>query len=175
MQSDHEFVSGLYKQYEQMLYRVAFNILRNSADAEDAVQECFVRVVKNLDKIYAVPCNELRFYLVIIVRNTALTMLKQKKRTAVPDNLAELDVPAEFTPEEEFLRKFSVEEIRSAVQQLSVEDCEVLWLLLFREYSAAEIAEIIGQKPVTVRSRICRARKRLIKQLEERGITAEHV
>ena len=174
MQSDHEFVSGLYEQYEQMLYRVAFNILRNSADAEDAVQETFVRIVKNLDKIYAVPCNELRFYLVIIVRNTALTILKQKKRTAVPDNLTEYDVPSEFTPEEEFLRKFSVDEVKRAIQQLSIEDCEVLWLLLFREYSATEIAKITGQKPVTVRSRIYRARKRLIKVLDERGFTADH-
>ncbi len=170
---ENEFVQGLYEQYEQMLYRIAFNILKNSADAEDAVQECFVRVIKNLDKIYAVPRNELRFYLVIIVRNVCLTMLKKKNRHVELDIDEQYDIAAEQSPEEDFLAKCGAEEIRSAVMSLSAEDCELLWLLLFKELSVKEITELLcgrrsaySLKPATVRSRIYRAKKRLIQKLK---------
>ena len=156
-----------------MLYRVAFNILRNSADAEDAVQECFVRIIRNLEKIRAVPCNELRFYLVIVVRNTAITLFNRKTRHIEFDIDEQYDLASGDTPEEEFLRSHTIEEIRGAVQQLSPSDCDVMWLSLFRELSPGEIAELLGQKPATVRSRISRAKRRLILLLEERGITAD--
>ena len=80
---------------------------------------------------------------------------------------------ADSAPEEEFLQRFSVGEIREAVMQLPRADCEVLWLLLFRELTVAEIANLTGLKNATVRSRICRARRRLRQLLEERGI-GEH-
>lgn len=167
---DDEFIHGLYENYEQMLYRVAFNILHNCADAEDAVQETFVRVIRNLEKIRAVPCNETRFYLVIIVRNVSITMLNRKKRRIELDIDEQYDLASDTVPEEELLSQLTVEEIRRALNDLSTEDCEVLWLLLFRELSANEIAEMLGLKPATVRSRICRARRRLIRLLEDRGI-----
>lgn len=171
--SDVEFIAELYEQHEQMLYRVAFNILRNSADAEDAVQECFVRIIKNLEKIRAVPCNELRFYLVIVVRNTAITLFNRKTRHVELDIDEQYSLASGDTPEEEFLRSHTIGEIRGAVQQLSPSDCDVMWLSLFRELSPGEIAELLGQKPATVRSRISRAKRRLILLLEERGITAD--
>ena len=171
--SDAEFIAELYEQHEQMLYRVAFNILRNSADAEDAVQECFVRIIKNLEKIRAVPCNELRFYLVIVVRNTALTLFNRKTRHIELDIDEQYGLASGDTPEEEFLRSHTIGEIRGAVQQLSPSDCDVMWLSLFRGLSPGEIAELLGQKPATVRSRISRAKRRLILILEERGITAD--
>lgn len=171
--SDAEFIAELYEQHEQMLYRVAFNILRNSADAEDAVQECFVRIIKNLEKIRAVPCNELRFYLVIVVRNTAITLFNRKTRHVELDIDEQYSLASGDTPEEEFLRSHTIGEIRGAVQQLSPSDCDVMWLSLFRGLSPGEIAELLGQKPATVRSRISRAKRRLILLLEERGITAD--
>lgn len=172
MSDDAEFIRGLFEEFEQMLYRVAFNILHNSADAEDAVQDCFVRVMRNLRKIRAVPGNELKYYLVIIVRNVSLTMLSRRNRCEemdIDDNCG----AADSSPEEEFLQRFSVGEIREAVMQLPQTDCEVLWLLLFRELTVAEIANLTGLKNATVRSRICRARRKLRQLLEERGI-GEH-
>lgn len=172
MPDDGEFIRSLFEDYEQMLYRVAFNILRNVADAEDAVQDCFVRVLRNLRKIRAVPGNELKYYLIIIVRNVSLTMLSRRSRAE------DIDIDgnqwsADTSPEEELLQRFSVEEIREAVMQLPPTDCEVLWLLLFREMTVAEIADMTGQKTATVRSRICHARRRLRQLLEDRGI-GEH-
>lgn len=167
---DNEFIHDLYENYEQMLYRVAFNILHNCADAEDAVQETFVRVIKNLGKIKSVPCNETRFYLVIIVRNVSITMLNRKTRRIELDIDEQYDLSSDTEPEEEVLSRLTVDEIRRTLNELSTDDCEVLWLLLFREMTANEIADLLGLKPATVRSRICRARRRLISLLEDRGI-----
>lgn len=167
--SDQQLVSGLYSDYEQMMYRVAFNILRSRADAEDAVQEAFIRVMGNLEKIRAVPCNERRFYLVIIVRNVSITMLNRRNRRTEVDIDEQYGAASDYSVEEEILGAHGVEEIRSAVMSLSREDSEVLYLFLFRELTPGEIAGLLGKKPASVRSRISRARKRLIDSLNRKG------
>lgn len=169
MPDDGEFIRGIYVEHGQMLYRIAFNILRNAADAEDAVQDCFVRVMRNLGRIRAIPLDELRFYLVIMIRNVSLTLLSQRNRSEALE-IDEQCAAADVSPEEELLCRYSVEEIRRAVSQLPAVDCEVMWLLLFREFTVTEISDLTGQKSATVRSRICRARRRLRQILEERGI-----
>lgn len=64
--NDREFVRLLFEKNEQLLYNVAHKILNNCTDAEDAVQDTFVSVIKNLEKIRQIDCNETRLYLVII-------------------------------------------------------------------------------------------------------------
>ena len=50
-EEEKSLVEALYIKYEQDMYNVAFSILHNNYDAEDAVQEAFLRVIENLDKI----------------------------------------------------------------------------------------------------------------------------
>ena len=79
-ETDKELVRSLYEANEQLMYNVAYNILHNRTDAEDAVQDSFVSVINHLEKIREIDCNETRFYLVIVVKNISLNMLKKKQR-----------------------------------------------------------------------------------------------
>ena len=50
-ETDKELVRSLYEANEQLMYNVAYNILHNRTDAEDAVQDSFVSVINHLEKI----------------------------------------------------------------------------------------------------------------------------
>ena len=84
-ETDKELVRSLYEANEQLMYNVAYNILHNCTDAEDAVQDSFVSVINHLEKIREIDCNETRFYLVIVVKNISLNMLKKKQRHPAVD------------------------------------------------------------------------------------------
>lgn len=56
-ETDKELVRSLYEANEQLMYNVAYNILHNRTDAEDAVQDSFVSVINHLEKIREIDCN----------------------------------------------------------------------------------------------------------------------
>ena len=70
-----EAVSALVAQYSTTLYRVAYSITRNSAEAEDAVQETFLRVLRHREKL-----GEIRDHRVWLVRITWNVVLDRKRR-----------------------------------------------------------------------------------------------
>ena len=78
---DRSLIEFLYTEYKQVMYKTAVSILHNNEDAEDAVHEAFLRVIKNISKFRKYSCNENVSYLVIIVRGIALNMpLKTTKQ-----------------------------------------------------------------------------------------------
>lgn len=170
---DKELVRSLYEKNELLLYNIAYKILKNRSDAEDTVQDAFVRVINHLEKIREIDCNETRFYLVIIVKNISLNMLKKKQRHPEIDIDEAYDVQTSENLEETTLAEISAEEIRNALRELSDNDYEILFLYLVKEHNPSEIADLIGISANLARQRIFRARKRLIKLLGKRGITNE--
>ena len=79
-------LAALVDQYASALYRVAFSVLRNSADAEDAVQEAFLRVLRHRDSLGDV--RDHRVWLIRIVWNIVLDR-KRRAMRRVPDNRRE--------------------------------------------------------------------------------------
>lgn len=172
-ETDKELVRSLYENNEQLMYNIAYNILHNRSDAEDAVQDAFVSVINHLEKIREINCNETRFYLVIIVKNISLNMLKKKQRHPEVDIDTIYDAQSDDKVEDEILGKTNSEKIRDALRQLSDSDYEVMFLYLIKEHTPSEIAQLLDITGNQARQRIFRARQRLIKLLEKRGITNE--
>ena len=75
-------------QYAGTLYRVAFSVLRNAADAEDAVQEAFLRVLRHRDTLGEV--RDQRVWLIRIVWNIVLDRKRRAKTRPETDDVAEL-------------------------------------------------------------------------------------
>ncbi len=172
-ETDRELVRSLYEANEQVMYNVAYNILHNRTDAEDAVQDSFVSVIKHLEKIRVIDCNETRFYLVIVVKNISLNMLKKKQRHPAVDIDEVFGAKSDVNIEDEIISRVSSEEIKCALRDLSDNDYEIMFLYLIREHTPSEIAQLLGITGNQARQRIFRARQRLIKHLEKRGITNE--
>ena len=156
-ETDRELVRSLYEANEQLMYNVAYNILHNRTDAEDAVQDSFVSVIRNLEKIRGIDCNETRFYLVIVVKNISLNMLKKKQRHPAVDIDEVFDAKSDENIEDEIISRVSSEEIKCALRDLSDNDYEIMFLYLIREHTPSEIAQLLGITGNQARQRIFRA------------------
>ncbi len=158
-QAEEAQVAALVTQYAGALYRVAYSVLRNSADAEDAVQEAFMRVLRHRDTLDDV--RDHRVWLIRIVWNIVLDRKRRAKTRPETDDVAEL---ARVLP----CGGLSAEEIASAaqhhakvlgcVEKLPAKERQVLMLSAFEELSSVEIAEVLSITESSVRSRLFRAR-----------------
>jgi RNA polymerase sigma-70 factor (ECF subfamily) len=157
--AEEQALTALVSQYSGTLYRVAFSVLRNASDAEDAVQEAFLRVLRHRDTLGEVRDN--RVWLIRIVWNIVLDRKRRAKTRPETDDVSEL---ARVLPAD----GLSAEQIASAAQhhahvlacmeQLPAKERQVLMLSAFEELTSVEIASILGTTESSVRSRLFRAR-----------------
>jgi RNA polymerase sigma-70 factor (ECF subfamily) len=157
--AEEQALAGLVSQYVGTLYRVAYSVLRNSADAEDAVQEAFVRVLRHRETLAEV--RDQRVWLIRIVWNVVLDRKRRMKTRPETDDVAELArvLPAGgLTAEERAAAAQHHARVLACVEQLPAKERQVLMLSAFEELSSVEIASVLGITESSVRSRLFRAR-----------------
>lgn len=158
---DKQRFTEIYEQYHEMAERVAIGILKNQHDAEDAVQNAFVQLIKHFDKIYKIPCKKLPFWFISIVKNEALMILRKKKRIVQLEDWDGVVAGSEYTSGyEDLVQLFTKlpETYRAAL--------EMKFLL---GYSGKEIAERLGISETAVNTRISRGRSLLKDMIEKEG------
>ena len=151
----------LYNLYSNSMILVAQKIFsQNSSFVEDAVQNAWVRVIENFSKIMEISCNKRGAYLVIIVRNEAISMMrKQKKESPLDEAVLGEEADMERNPQ-------SILEI---IHQMPLLYRTVLEMRFVEERSTREIANRLHLKESTVNTRIHRGRSLLIKKLKKEG------
>jgi len=160
-------VAALVDEYAPTLYRVAFSVLRNAADAEDAVQEVFLRVLRHRDSLHDV--RDQRVWLVRIVWNIVLDRKRRAKTRPETDDVTELArvLPAAgMSAEERATAAQHHAHVLGLVDRLPAKEREVLMLSAFEELTSVEIAAILGITESSVRSRLFRARNLMADLLE---------
>ena len=142
------------------VYTLARYLLRNTADAEDAVQECYLRALKHFDTFRG---GAIRPWLFAIVRNVCRSAYARRGLSA--EEPAEDALPlwseAPETPETQILRHRDEETMRKMVSELPDQFREAIVLREINDLSYREIADIIGAPVGTVMSRLARARAML--------------
>jgi RNA polymerase sigma-70 factor (ECF subfamily) len=160
--------------YLDALYRVARRLTRRPADAEDLVQETYARALRGAATF--VPGTNLRAWLFRVLRNAFLDGVRREGRAipvdagadpdGAPDPAAAGDGWLRGDAELERLRRVVGEEIEEALRALS-EEARTVVLLDVEGLGEAEIAEVMGCAPGTVKSRLHRARVALRARLAE--------
>ena len=156
-------VEILASQHMRMVFRICWSILRNHHDAEDAVQECFLRVLKFQDRIHEV-WNP-KTWLARIAWTTALDKrsrkpLDQEGSRLEEDALESLPDPA--LPLEQLVAGRELQAIlERLIGTLPDELREPLELSAVQELNSTEIAEIMKIPAESVRTRLFRARQLL--------------
>ena len=140
-------------------YGLARWLTRNEHDAEDVVQEAFLRAYRFFPSFRG---TDPRAWLLAIVRNSCWTFLRANRSREVP-SLDEADEPVDgaASPEENLVRRADGARVTHALDELIPEFREVLVLREMEELSYREIAEVVGIPVGTVMSRLARARRRL--------------
>lgn len=145
----------LVNENENHLYRAALAILRDVHEAEDAVQDAFVKYLEKAPDQLENPAA----WLMRVLVNGCKSRLRRAGRRELPL----LDTIPAPEPEER--------PVLEAVLALPPMDRAVIHLFYYEGYSAQEIARITGQSPGTVRSRLSRAREKLRHMLSEDGFS----
>lgn len=142
-------------------YNLARWLTRNDADAEDVVQEAYLRAFRFFGGFRG---EDGRAWLLRIVRNTCYTWMQRNRspelNLPLDDELHEAQSD-DLDPEAILLQNASAQELRQAVQELPPEFREVLVLRELDELSYRQIAAVANLPLGTVMSRLARARKRL--------------
>lgn len=161
-----EALTALVTEYSGTLYRVAFSVLRNQSDAEDAVQEAFVRVLKHRDSLHEI--RDARVWLIRIVWNVVLDRKRRAKTRPETDDVSELArvLPmGGLSAEERAQAAQHHAHVLACVEQLPQKEREVLLLAGFEELNSVEIAQALGITESSVRSRLFRARNQVAELL----------
>lgn len=159
-------LESLVNQYAAALYRVAYSVLRNSADAEDAVQEAFLRVLRHRDSLDEV--RDHRVWLIRIVWNIVLDRKRRAKTRPETDDVEELArvLPcAGLSAEQSAAAAQHHAQVLACVDKLPAKEREVLMLSAFEELSSVEISGVLGITESSVRSRLFRARNLMAEML----------
>ena len=157
--ADEETLASLVSQYAGTLYRLAFSVLRNPSDAEDAVQEAFMRVLRHRDTLSEV--RDQRVWLIRIVWNIVLDRKRRAKTRPETDDVADLArvLPSEgLSAEQRAAAAQHHAQVLACVETLPAKEREVLMLSAFEELTSVEIASVLDISESSVRSRLFRAR-----------------
>lgn len=158
----------LYKEYKNIMFYVANNILHDNFLAEDAVHQSFVKICNSLHKIDEPDCRKTRNFLVIICKHVAIDMYNTGKKQ-VEDELNENisshhDIVSDIVISNDNMDKFG-----AIVKELNPIYQEVIFLRFFRDFSVEEISAMKNISKKTVQKRIERARKQLLELLGKEG------
>jgi RNA polymerase sigma-70 factor (ECF subfamily) len=167
--AQEEALAALVDQYAGALYRVAFSVLRNPTDAEDAVQEAFLRVLRHRDTLGEI--RDHRVWLIRIVWNIVLDRKRRAKTRPETDDVSELTrvLPATgLSAEQRAAAAQHHSHVLKCVDKLPAREREVMILSAFEELSSVEIASVLGVTESSVRSRLFRARNLMAELLDHR-------
>lgn len=154
---DKEKFEEIYTRYRRLMYFVAFKIVGNEPDAEDAVQQAFVSIIENLEKIGPIDSPQTKSYVAIVAEHKAIDIVRAKKRVVEWDDN---------------IMGFAIEPpgdsgLADAIATLPGRYRELLLLRYDNGYDTMEIAKMFNMKRGTVQKMIWRAKEMLSKKMEE--------
>jgi RNA polymerase sigma-70 factor (ECF subfamily) len=170
LQLTHTFVAetevaALVETYSTLLFRVAHSVLRNPAEAEDAVQDTFLRVMQHKQKLPAV--RDLRVWLVRITWNLAL----DRRRRIRPDQMNETfahTLAGRNTPADVALHDArELARVFREIDRLPRAERQALLLSAIDELDTRELAQVLNKSESAIRALIFRARTRLRERLQK--------
>jgi RNA polymerase sigma-70 factor, ECF subfamily len=160
-QHDQQAFAELYNKYKLSIYRYCMSMVGESALAEDAVQETFLKLHAHVDQLLQV--DKLLGWLLSIARNEVLMHIRRNRRNG---QMNEEILWADDSPHDLVVKIETQEIVRSLLGQLRQEYREVMMLREYEHLSYGEIAAITGDTESSVKSRLFKARKALTEKLK---------
>ena len=155
----------LYNEYRKRMVYIAYSVLGNNEDAEDAVHDTFIKIARNMNSIGDPKSNEALSYVLKATKNAAINL--SKKNTTRNKHIHLEDV--ENMTDEHFFEKLSIskdyEKIVSAIRNLNDTYRDVMFYHFVCEMKIKDIADVLGRKRSTVQQQIIRGKKKLLEIL----------
>ena len=156
---DRTEVERLVETYSDLILRLSYSYLKSTEDAKDICQTVFLKLLEK-PRTFASPEHE-RAWIIRTAANICKDVLKSHWRRTTVDMDAAGDVPAPQAEEGSLL---------AAVGLLPPKYRAVIYLYYYEGYAAKEIAQMLGENPATVSTRLNRGRAKLKSMLESEGM-----
>lgn len=156
-EGDISALTVIYDCMARQMFALALSILKNYADAEDAMQETFLKVIQSIGT-YRKDGNA-RAWLLSITRNTAIDIMRKKKDIVCIEDFSAIPKQSSHR---DFTDRLILDE---ALMKLEQNDREIVVLKIVSGMKFSEISELIGLPLTTVQKRYQRALKSLKKQM----------
>ena len=170
---DREEFARLVEAYDKFIYRLALRMLENQQDAEDILQETFIKAYRHLKKFDGRSC--VSTWLYRIATNEALMLLRRRKPEAISINEPATDENSEqepmeildwcCLPEETLMSSEARAHLDQAIESLPASLRIVFILRDIQGFSTHETSEVLGLSEMAVKTRLSRARLRLRENL----------
>ena len=160
-------LASLVETYSALIFRVAHSVLRNKAEAEDVVQDAFVRVIEHRLSLPAV--RDMRVWLVRIAWNLALDRRRRIRPEQMDELFAESLVGNNLPADEALNEAQRMKAVFREIERLPKAERQVLLLSALEELETAEMSQIMGKSESAVRALLFRARTRLRERLDKGG------
>ena len=165
-EEQRSMVERLYIDQKQTMYHTAFAILKNKQDAEDAVHEAFLRIITNIDKLSDIGSEKIKSFVIIVVKNIAIDIYRKRQKNVIVD-VPEDDDADISEVERKVLESSEYDILNKVVGMLPETQRNVLILKYYHDMTTVDISAMLGVTASAVRTRICRAERKLAKLLEE--------
>lgn len=154
----------LYEENRSRMYSVALKILHDEDLAEDAVNDAFVKLIDHFRRMEEFTCNQIRNYLVIVVRNAAINIYNNRRKIVeIPfDEAFNVDRKQENT----LALQMEYSEVKEIIEQLPEIYSETLYLFYEFGFSVKEIASSFNLSASAIKLRLMRAKAMLRAMLE---------
>ena len=169
---EQAFLEEVYGRMKPLLHRMILSLGASEHEAEDILQEAFLRLWQKVETLILLPERKCFNYVYTAVRNTALSHLRRSSRRLTQPLDENLPAPAGKGPEEYYLSLEKERLFRAAMEKLDETSRQVLLMRYVLEEDDKQIAQRFGVKPDSVRMMASRARAKLkteMKKLEEAG------
>jgi RNA polymerase sigma-70 factor (ECF subfamily) len=172
-ESNKAFIANMYEEYRWIMYKMAYPLLWNDQDVEDAVNECIANLIGHVLELRLKSSCNLQLYIVSSIRNTCFNRLRKRERTKEDlfetyaefvDSQASPDMSLEDTVE----LSASMAEYEDALSAMPASLRSILTEKFVIGMTDKEIAQSHGIKPESVSSYVSKARRKAIVILKDR-------
>lgn len=158
-------LAAIVDEYSTLLFRIANSVLRSRTEAEDVVQDAFIRMLEHRRSLSGV--RDMRVWLVRIAWNLALDRKRRKRPEQLEEAFARSLASATMPADTAMAEAERYQSILREIERLPRAQRHVLLLSALEELSTTETAAVLGRSESAVRALLSRARARLRERLRE--------
>lgn len=167
-------IAEIYSTYAPAVYWAAYSITHDEATALDVMQSVFLRALEHKRTLACLNGPQARAWLLTTAKNAGIDVIRKQRREVLQEDSALFEgSDGGAMPEEALLGKEQRAMLRAAIDELPETYRRPVLLYYFAHMQHNEIAQYLDENPSTIRSRIKRAKARLLKTLQEGGAQDE--
>ena len=151
----------IYNTYKNLMYHIAYDIIKDVDKSEDIVEEAFLRIIEHLNEVEDVTSKKTKNWIAIIVKNLAIDSYRRKKREIPLEDVEE--VP---TSEEGILVKDEYD-MKKLIAKLPSHHRDMLYLTYIHKHNYGEIAKELGISKEAAQKRVSRAKLAILALMKE--------